>query len=108
MGRMTDTAPPLTPADRRGIRDAIDELTIRVARQICADNPQANEREVRLAVLTAAHLLCTEADAHLDQAAHGAARTGADYAEIGAAVGMSRQGARRRWPGLTDLSRSAR
>jgi hypothetical protein len=35
-----------------------------------------------------------------DQAAHAAAAGGAGYPEIGQALGMSRQGARRRWPGL--------
>ncbi|MFC4071916.1 hypothetical protein [Actinoplanes subglobosus] len=105
---MTDIAPPLTPADRRRITDAIDELTVRIARQLCADNPHASERDVRLAVLTATHLLHTELGTQLDQAAHGAARAGAGYVEIGTATGMSRQGARRRWPGLADLSRGAR
>jgi hypothetical protein len=86
----------------------IDELTIRIARQLCDTDPHVSEREVRLAVLRAAHLLRTELDDSLDQAAHGAARAGADYAEIGAAVGISRQGARKRWPGLTDLTRGSR
>ncbi|MGW3988444.1 hypothetical protein [Streptomyces sp. NPDC004830] len=35
-----------------------------------------------------------------DQAARAAAASGAGYPEIGQAVSMSRQGARRRWPGL--------
>ncbi|MFB8249179.1 hypothetical protein ACFC5X_29605 [Streptomyces sp. NPDC055952] len=35
-----------------------------------------------------------------DEAAHAAAASGAGYPEIGQAVSMSRQGARRRWPGL--------
>ncbi|EGX58145.1 hypothetical protein SZN_19265 [Streptomyces zinciresistens K42] len=35
-----------------------------------------------------------------DEAAHAAAAHGAGYPEIGRAVDMSRQGARRRWPGL--------
>ncbi|MFF8727193.1 hypothetical protein ACF073_11965 [Streptomyces sp. NPDC015171] len=35
-----------------------------------------------------------------DQAALTAAASGAGYPEIGQAVSMSRQGARRRWPGL--------
>jgi hypothetical protein len=60
-GRMTDAALPLTPADHRRISDAVDELTVRIARQICAGNPHPSEREVRLAVLAAAHLLCGEA-----------------------------------------------
>jgi hypothetical protein len=33
-------------------------------------------------------------------AARWAAEHGADYADLGAAAGISRQGARRRWPGL--------
>lgn len=39
-----------------------------------------------------------------DQAAHAAAASGAGYPEIGRAVSMSRQGARRRWPGLITNS----
>ncbi|MFE5207979.1 hypothetical protein [Streptomyces sp. NPDC056600] len=35
-----------------------------------------------------------------DRAAHTAASSGAGYPEIGQAVSMTRQGARRRWPGL--------
>ncbi|MEV4283467.1 hypothetical protein [Actinoplanes xinjiangensis] len=105
---MTGTALPLTPADRRQITDAIDELTIGIARLLCADNVQASEREVRLAVVAAAQLLRADVEVQLDQAVRGAARAGADYSQIGAAVGMSRQGARRRWPGLADLTRGAR
>lgn len=105
---MTETAPPLSPADRRQVSDLIDDLTVRIARQLCGTDPDVSEREVRLAVLTAGQLLRTVLDDHLDQAAHAAARAGAGYVEIGAAVGMSRQGARRRWPGLADLSRGAR
>ncbi|MCS0603040.1 hypothetical protein NX794_17740 [Streptomyces sp. LP11] len=37
-----------------------------------------------------------------DQAAHVTAESGAGHPEIGQAVGMSRQGARRRRPGLTS------
>ncbi|QHC27491.1 hypothetical protein [Streptomyces sp. HF10] len=39
-----------------------------------------------------------------DQAAHAAAASGAGYPEIGQALNMSRQGARRRWPGLITSS----
>ncbi|MFI6565999.1 hypothetical protein [Streptomyces sp. NPDC050534] len=43
-----------------------------------------------------------------DQAAQAAAESGAGYPEIGRAVSMSRQGARRRWPGLiTNTHRPA-
>ena len=33
---------------------------------------------------------------------------GADYPDLGDATGMTRQGARRRWPGLSGLSRTGR
>ncbi|MFB7598819.1 hypothetical protein [Streptomyces sp. NPDC056160] len=39
-----------------------------------------------------------------DQAALTAAASGAGYPEIGRAVSISRQGARRRWPGLITTS----
>ncbi|MEV7323583.1 hypothetical protein [Streptomyces sp. NPDC093970] len=39
-----------------------------------------------------------------DETAHAAAASGAGYPEIGRAVSMSRQGARRRWPGLVTNS----
>ncbi|MER6400927.1 MULTISPECIES: hypothetical protein [unclassified Kitasatospora] len=46
------------------------------------------------------------------EAAGDAARAGAGYPQIGAACGMTRQGARRRWPGLfhhpTENPRSTR
>ncbi|MFH8336452.1 hypothetical protein [Streptomyces sp. AM6-12] len=64
-----------------------------------ADQIQETRRYalLRLRVLTDVK----QAVRHLeDQAAHAAAESGAGYPEIGQAVSMSRQGARRRWPGL--------
>lgn len=43
-----------------------------------------------------------------DEAAHAAAESGAGYPEIGQALNMSRQGARRRWPGLVTNTPSPR
>jgi hypothetical protein len=40
--------------------------------------------------------------------ARAAAVAGADYRQLGDAVGITRQGARRRWPGLADLTTQAR
>ncbi|MET7457256.1 hypothetical protein ABZT03_36375 [Streptomyces sp. NPDC005574] len=62
----------------------------------------ARERAlVRLRVLADVR----QAARHLeDQTAHAAAASGAGYPEIGQAVSMSRQGARRRWPGLISHS----
>jgi len=50
-----------------------------------------------LAALTAAEREITTLTAH---AAQRAAEHGADYPALGAAAGLTRQGARRRWPGL--------
>ena len=41
-------------------------------------------------------------------AAKTAAESGASYVELGKAVGMTRQGAKRRWPGLADVAAAAR
>jgi hypothetical protein len=66
------------------------------------------EREVRLAQLAAYELLRTELDSRARDIARLAAAAGADYGDLGDAVGMTRQGARRRWPGLADLTKAAR
>jgi hypothetical protein len=87
----------------------VDELARRLEQdsaQALAESPgavdDARERALaRLRVL--AHV--RQAARHLeDQAAHAAAASGAGYPEIGQAVSMSRQGARRRWPGLISHS----
>ncbi|MEV4212516.1 DUF6225 family protein [Micromonospora sp. NPDC049662] len=41
-------------------------------------------------------------------AAKTAAESGASYVELGDAIGMTRQGAKRRWPGLADVAAAAR
>jgi hypothetical protein len=70
-------------------------------------DPERN-REVRLAVLTAAELLRGELDAEITQVARYAAMAGADYSDLGAAIGITRQGARRRWPELVEVTKAAR
>ncbi|MER7839078.1 hypothetical protein ABTY98_25165 [Streptomyces sp. NPDC096040] len=91
------------------VTQVVDELT-RLLTQETAHPPAepvdtAGEARrhalLRLRVLTGVK----EAVRHLeDQAAHAAAASGAGYPEIGRAVSMSRQGARRRWPGLITNS----
>ncbi|MFJ1969412.1 hypothetical protein ACIO93_12160 [Streptomyces sp. NPDC087903] len=91
------------------VTQLVDELARRLAQDITRDSlhspteahgavDDARGRAlVRLRVLADVR----EAARHLeDQAAHTAAASGAGYPEIGQAVSMSRQGARRRWPGL--------
>ncbi|MGW6843330.1 response regulator [Streptomyces sp. NPDC054958] len=81
---------------------AVADLARRLALHLQTDlsTPTADDRETALVRL---HLLD-----HLQQAAErlqrgaaaDAARAGAGYPQIGRACGMTRQGARRRWPGL--------
>ncbi|MGY5047083.1 hypothetical protein ACWDE0_15795 [Streptomyces sp. 900105755] len=104
--------PDPSPAPRRPGEDTaalvarlVDEVTRRLAPETAlpptelADRAHESRRHalLRLRVLTDVK----QAVRHLeDQAAHAAAASGAGYPEIGQAVSMSRQGARRRWPGL--------
>ncbi|WP_182443829.1 hypothetical protein [Streptacidiphilus sp. PB12-B1b] len=64
-----------------------------------AEPGDAPERDA-LAVLHALVHLQHAVERQKDQAAGLAAREGAGYPQLGAACNMSRQGARRRWPGL--------
>ncbi|GGX58725.1 hypothetical protein [Streptomyces minutiscleroticus] len=90
------------------VSEAVDELTRRIALDtVCfsagapdpADPAAADRRRAlaRLYVLTVAEQAVQQLES---QAARAAAAAGAGYPEIGQASNMSRQGARRRWPGL--------
>ncbi|MFF9765403.1 hypothetical protein ACF1GT_02060 [Streptomyces sp. NPDC014636] len=87
----------------------VDELARRLAPGTLPSPPEhgdtldhaRRQALVRLRILTGVK----EALRHLeDQAARAAADGGAGYPEIGQAMRMSRQGARRRWPGLITNS----
>ncbi|MGY5117596.1 hypothetical protein ACWC2H_17325 [Streptomyces sp. 900105755] len=105
---MPDPSPaPRRPGDDTAalVARLVDEVTRRLAPESAhppaelADSARESRRYalLRLRVLTDVK----QAVRHLeDQAAHAAAESGAGYPEIGQAVSMSRQGARRRWPGL--------
>jgi hypothetical protein len=87
--------------------DELNTLTVRLAQQLAADIDPIGDRQVRLAALAAAHLLQTELEEQMRHTAYRAVEYGASYADLGTAVGMTRQGARRRWPGLTETTRVA-
>ncbi|MDO0924331.1 hypothetical protein QQY24_02485 [Streptomyces sp. TG1A-8] len=105
---------PSTPRASGGeaaalVTQAVDELARRLARSTVPppagssdETGDARRRAlVRLRVLAGVK----QAVRHLeDQAALAAAASGAGYPEIGQAMSMSRQGARRRWPGLITSS----
>ncbi|MGI5447424.1 response regulator [Streptomyces sp. CA-243310] len=92
-----------TPRETAAVADAaVADLSRRLAYRLLEvpEDPAANDPAQALALL---HLLdqLQEATERLQrEAAKTAARAGAGYPQIGAACGMTRQGARRRWPGL--------
>lgn len=111
---MPGSVSPLQPSGETItlVTQVVDEL----ARRLVADTfpPPAGHRDSRAdqgrrQALLRLRVLADVKDAvrHLeDQAAHAAAAGGAGYPEIGQAMSMSRQGARRRWPGLITNSTS--
>jgi hypothetical protein len=60
-------------------------------------------RQAWLATLSGLHAVQAQIADLAETAASRAAEYGADYPDIGRAVGMTRQGARRRWPRLSAL-----
>jgi hypothetical protein len=85
--------------------EAVEELARRLME--AAGRPQAEPAdpagEARRCALAQLRVLAAIKHAVRDledRAAHAAAESGAGYPEIGQAVSMTRQGARRRWPGL--------
>jgi hypothetical protein len=70
--------------------------------------PPDRARQVQLALLGALEQMRAAVDDRARTAAYEAAAAGADYGDLGEAVGMTRQGARRRWPDLAEISKAAR
>ncbi|MGW1541216.1 hypothetical protein ACWCPM_13435 [Streptomyces sp. NPDC002309] len=87
------------------VTEAVEELALRCAQHaVPALDPtgegDASARHHALAQLLVLVQVERVAQQLADRAARAAAAAGAGYPEIGRASGMSRQGARRRWPGL--------
>ncbi|MFD6419344.1 hypothetical protein [Streptomyces sp. NPDC060194] len=83
-----------------------DDLVVRLLPQVFEpiDGPDEHP-EAQTQALAHLHLLTflqEAVDRLKGEAAHQAAEAGAGYPQIGRASNMTRQGARRRWPGLTD------
>ncbi|MFG2606463.1 hypothetical protein ACGFT2_23355 [Streptomyces sp. NPDC048514] len=93
------------------VTEAVDELARRLAQDVAPPAGSYNAlTDARQRALAHLHVLGSvrRAIRHLeDEAARAAAASGATYPEIGQASNMSRQGARRRWPGLVT-SRTTR
>ncbi|MEU4147425.1 hypothetical protein [Streptomyces parvulus] len=89
----------------------IDELVVRLLPQVFEPVDAAVDLAGSQTGALAHLRLLTFFDQALDrlkgQAAREAAHAGAGYPQIGRASNMTRQGARRRWPGLTDHQQPA-
>ncbi|NEB60320.1 hypothetical protein G3I61_11530 [Streptomyces diastaticus] len=94
---------------RQALQKALEKLGDRVYAELTADHPD-DEQEVldlsRPEIPLAKLIVCKYADEELDVLAEKFARAagarGANYAELGAAWGISRQAARKRWPGAVS------
>ncbi|MFM9449168.1 hypothetical protein [Streptomyces acidiscabies] len=102
-----------TPAERAHLRqalhNALEKLADRVYAGLTADTPDDEQEvldlsrpEIPLAKLIVCKYASEELDALAEKFARAAGARGANYAELGAAWGMSRQAARKRWPGAVS------
>ncbi|MFD8436269.1 response regulator [Streptomyces microflavus] len=92
-----------TSEETAAIADArISDLAHRLARQLQENTapPASGDPAYPLTLLHVLDQLQQATERLQRQAATDAARAGASYPQIGAACDMTRQGARRRWPGL--------
>lgn len=108
----------LSSAQRAALTTAVEQLAWAVARETLelgpgagprpdlpdSDLPDSDLRQLWLAALTALLAIRDSAEQLAASAALSAAQRGADYPAIGDAAGMTRQGARRKWPGLAGLA----
>ena len=106
MRRMSD-------AQRAELTAAVEQLAWTAAREVLElepgtgpppDLPEADRQQLWLAALSSLLAIRDSAELLAASAALSAAQHGADYPAIGDAAGMTRQGARRKWPGLAGLS----
>lgn len=84
------------PAD--DIRAVVGRRTPKPDNRACPDELNDNEaKRLLLSMMTSAHRAQQEIAAYLDELAELSARLGATNAERGAAVGISKQAAAKRW-----------
>ncbi|GAA3020109.1 hypothetical protein GCM10020229_34120 [Kitasatospora albolonga] len=86
---------------------AVDRLARRLALQLLADSPAAGTAAPALGLLHVLEQVQRAAERLQGGAAATAVRAGAGYPQLGSACGLTRQGARRRWPGIHDRSAEA-
>ncbi|MFD3680145.1 response regulator [Streptomyces sp. NPDC058613] len=92
-----------TPQETAAVADAaVGDLARRLALRLLESpvHPSPDDPAGALALLHLLDHLQQAAERLQRDAAGAAARAGAGYPQMGAACGMTRQGARRRWPGI--------
>ncbi|MEV6447960.1 hypothetical protein [Amycolatopsis sp. NPDC051716] len=103
----------MSDVQRAALTAAVEQLAWTVVREVLelgpedgphSDLPDADLRQMWLTALTSLLAIRDSAEQLAASAALSAAQRGADYPAIGHAAGMTRQGARRKWPGLAGLS----
>ncbi|GAB1646855.1 DUF6225 family protein [Krasilnikovia sp. MM14-A1259] len=83
-------------------------LQVRDRGDVAALRSGAEAKRAHLADVAAAMAAAAIAEDWAKTEAAAAAQLGASYTELGAAAGITRQGARSRWPGLAELAAAAR
>lgn len=103
----------MSDAQRAALTTAVEKLAWTMAGEVLdlepgtgpgSDLPDPDLRQMWLMALTSLLAIRDSAEQLAGSAALSAAQRGADYPAIGDAAGMTRQGARRKWPGLAGLS----
>jgi hypothetical protein len=103
----------MSDAQRAALSAAVEQLAWTVVREMLElapeagprpDLPDPDLRQMWLTALSSLLAIRDSAEQLASSAALSAAQRGADYPAIGDAAGMTRQGARRKWPGLAGLS----
>lgn len=104
---------PMSDAQRAALTTAVEQLAWTAVREVLelrpeagphSEPPEPDQRQMWLTALTSLLAIRDSAEQLAGSAALSAAQHGADYPSIGDAAGMTRQGARRKWPGLAGLS----
>jgi hypothetical protein len=103
----------LSDVQRLALAMSVEQLAWTVVREMLeldpdagphSDIPDADLRQMWLTALSALLAIRDSAEELAASVALSAAQRGADYPAIGDAAGMTRQGARRKWPGLAGLA----
>ncbi|WP_206025418.1 hypothetical protein [Micromonospora zingiberis] len=105
----------LTNGQRRQLADriggAIDEAVARAlglaSRSLLPESQQQRPREIALVEVAVTEHVARMVSEFSTAAAQAAAKAGASYGDLGAAAKMTRQDARRRWPGLATAAAAA-